>query len=157
MDTFIRGLIAGFLAGILKDIPDALIHVFRIRKLGFWDYAGAVGLNRLPSTWIEHLLAFGLEVIFSTGLGAIFVFLAERIIKTRHYLLLGAFFGGSVWFLVTGLIKIFDLKDLQTYTLSEPIINLFLSMAYGLLLMGLDHWLKNWILDKRRPGDLIAD
>jgi hypothetical protein len=151
MDTFIRGLIAGFLAGIVKDIPDVLVNVFRIHKLSFWDYAGVVGLNRLPSTWFELVLAFGLEVVFSTGLGVIFVYLAERVIKTRHYLLLGAFLGGSIWFLVTALIKVFALQELQTHSLAEPWVNLLLSMAYGLLLMGFDHWLKKGNLRRFLP------
>lgn len=47
---------------------------FQSHKLSFWDYAGVVGLSRLPATWIEYTLGIGLEVVFSTWLGVIFVF-----------------------------------------------------------------------------------
>lgn len=143
-DPFLRGLIAGLIAGTVKDIPDSILHsIFHLKELSFWDYAGVIALNRMPAGFLEIALAILFEVMFSTGLGVAFAFLAGKIIKTKHYLLLGLSFGSSVWFLVTALIKIFGLTQLQTKNLSDPTITFILSAAYGLLLTVIDHWLKN--------------
>ena len=149
MDTFFRGLIAGFTAGIVKDIPDFFLHsVFHFKKLSFWDYAGVVTFNKMPHSFIEHVVAFGFQLIFSTGLGIVFIFLASKVVKTKHYLLEGLVFGSSVWFIITAAIKVFRITELQTKGLSDPLITLLLSMAYGLLLMVIDHWLQNRALGK---------
>jgi hypothetical protein len=143
-DPFFRGIIAGSIAGVVKDIPDLILHsIFQLKKLPFWDYAGVIALNRMPSGFSEIALAILFEVMFSTGVGVLFVLLAEKVIKTRHYLVLGMLFGGSVWFIVTAAIKLFGLTQLQTDNLADPAITIVLSMAYGLLLMAVDRWLKN--------------
>ena len=146
IDTFLRGIIAGLIAGAVKDIPDSILHsVFHLKKLSFWDYAGVIALNRMPAGFLEIALAVLFEVMFSIGLGVFFVFLADKVIKTKHYLLLGLTFGSSVWFFVTVFVKIFGLTQLQTKNLSDPILTFMLSASYGLLLTVIDHW-----LNKRR-------
>jgi hypothetical protein len=143
MDIFLRGIIAGFIAGTVKDIPDSILHsIFHLKELSFWDYAGVMALNRMPSKFIEIALALGFEIMFSTGLGVVFSFLAAKVIKTKHYLLLGLLFGCSIWFFVTTAVKIFGLTQLQTKNLSDPAITFMLSVAYGLLLTVIDRWLQ---------------
>jgi hypothetical protein len=144
MDTFLRGTIAGLIAGLVKDIPDLILHsVFHLKEISFWDYSGVIFLNRIPHTFWEFTLAFVFEVMFSIGLGITFAFLAEKVIKTKHYLLLGLFFGSSVWFAVTIAVNIIGLTELQTKNLRDPIITFLLSAAYGLLLIMIDRWLQN--------------
>jgi hypothetical protein len=143
MDTFLRGLIAGFIAGIVKDIPDSILHsIYHIKELSFWDYAGVIALNRMPAKFIEIAMAVGFEIMFSTGLGVLFALLSDKIIKTKHYLLLGLTFGSFIWFLITAVIKIFGLTQLQSKNLSDPVITFVMSVAYGLLITVINHRLQ---------------
>lgn len=42
-EKIINGAIAGIIAGILKDIPDAILHnSLKITSITFWDYAGTL-------------------------------------------------------------------------------------------------------------------
>ena len=76
-NAYIRGIIAGFIAGTLKDIPDVILGlVFEVKGLTYLDYAGYMWFNRIPHTFSEYLFAFGVEVTFSTGLGAVFSLLS---------------------------------------------------------------------------------
>jgi hypothetical protein len=143
-DPFLRGLIAGLIAGTVKDIPDSILHsLFHLKELSFWDYAGVLAFNRMPTGFVEITMAVSFEVVFSMGVGVLFTILADKPIKTKHYLLLGLSFGGAIWLFITAVIKVFRLTQLQTKNLSDPLITFMLSVAYGLLLTVIDHRLKN--------------
>ncbi|HBF37183.1 MAG TPA: hypothetical protein DDW50_07665, partial [Firmicutes bacterium] len=93
--------------------------------------------------FVEITMAVSFEVVFSMGVGVLFTILADKPIKTKHYLLLGLSFGGAIWLFITAVIKVFRLTQLQTKNLSDPLITFMLSVAYGLLLTVIDHRLKN--------------
>lgn len=120
MDPFLRGVIAGLAAGILKDIPDAVLHSLHLKTLAFWDYVGAIAFNKFPHRFMEHLTAWSFEIFFSIGLGVIYSLLQTKIIQTRHHLLLGLYYGGAIWLLITGGVKLFRLSQLMTHGLLEP-------------------------------------
>ncbi|HBF37302.1 MAG TPA: hypothetical protein DDW50_08265, partial [Firmicutes bacterium] len=57
-DPFLRGLIAGLIAGTVKDIPDSILHsLFHLKELSFWDYAGVLAFNRMPTGFVEITMA----------------------------------------------------------------------------------------------------
>lgn len=147
MDPFLRGIIAGLVAGVLKDIPDAVLHAFHLKILAFWDYVGTVAFNQHPHRFMEHLVTLFFEVFFSIGLGVIFSLLRTKIIQTRHHLLLGLYYGGAIWLIVTGGAKLFRLGELMTHGLLEPVLTFLLSILYGLVLALVDKWLR----DRYRP------
>ena len=62
-DQFFRGLTGGLIAGILKDVPDLfLVDLFGIKRLAFWDYIGEMIFNQIPKSWLDHLIAFSIQV-----------------------------------------------------------------------------------------------
>ena len=47
-NRFLKGTIAGVIAGIVKDIPNGFIHIFpTLNALAFCDYAGLLAFGRL--------------------------------------------------------------------------------------------------------------
>jgi hypothetical protein len=98
-DKFMRGIIAGTIAGLIKDIPPLIIYIAKLDIFPtYWDYTGMIALGKVPNTAFDILLAIIVEVAFSMAIGIILVY-AISIIKTHHYLIKGAFFGAAVWFL----------------------------------------------------------
>jgi hypothetical protein len=108
----------------------------------YFDYAGYIGFNRIPHTFIEYIFAYILEVTFSTGLGVIFSLLSPKI-PSRHYLIKGMMFGGLIWYIVTSMIKLDKITKLMTHDLITPLLTLMFSIIYGLIIAYVDHYLEN--------------
>jgi hypothetical protein len=140
-DRFMRGLISGFIAGTLKDIPDFfLADLLKIKHLAFWDYAGEMILNRIPKVFIDHILAFLTEVTFSLGLGIIYALLIIPKFPTRHYLIRGTIYGCACWFTLMSVIKLFHITPLFAWDILTPLLTLLFSGGYGMLLAYLDNF-----------------
>lgn len=139
-DQMMRGVIAGLVAGVVKDLPDLLLQYgLHIKKLVFWDYVGIMLLNNKPSNFMEHLVAFCLQVTFSLGLGVVYsVFIAPRI-KTKHYLIRGLLFGAFCWFVLVSIVRLYYVKILLVPDIVTPVFTIILSSLYGLLVAWVDH------------------
>ena len=138
-DRFIRGLTGGLIAGIIKDIPDIFLCVlWNIKKLAFWDYVGEMIFNKIPKNFLEHFLAFCIQVSFSLGLGIIFSIIVIPAFPTKHYLVRGVFYGSSCWFVLMSIVKLYHISNLLTQDLLTPMLTLLFSAGYGLLLAYLD-------------------
>jgi hypothetical protein len=142
-DAYIRGIIAGLIAGTLKDIPDVILDLtFKVKALMCLDYAGYIGFNRIPHTFMEYLFAYGLEVVFSAGLGVIFSLLSPKI-PSKHYLIKGMMFGGFIWYVLTSMVRMIKITKLMTTDLVTPFLTLLFSIGYGLVVAYIDHYLEN--------------
>jgi hypothetical protein len=128
------GVIGGTIAGILKDIPDALFHnVLKITTVTFWDYAGIITLGRHPEGLFEQIYSFIFEVIFSILLGIIFTYLTASF-KLKQYLLWGGFYGAVVWLTIRAAVTIFNVKSLVNHDFLTAAINSLDSILYGIFL-----------------------
>mgnify|MGYP000853787864 FL=1 len=133
-DQFKQAVIGGIIAGVVKDVPNAILHHYpRLVEITLWDYAGGIALGRLPQGFGEHVYAFFLEILFSIFLGFIFVNLPVRN-DYEHYRLQGIFFGAFVWFIIRAAVLAFDIQILLGENLSTSVINLIVSMFYGCVL-----------------------
>lgn len=140
-DTFMRGLVGGLVAGIVKDIPDIfLVDLFKIKQLAFWDYVGVMIFNRIPSSFIDHLVAFIVQVAFSLGLGIIYSTVIIPKFTTKHYLVRGLVYGSACWFFLMSLIKLYNVTKILSHDLFTPIATWLFSIGYGILLAYLDHY-----------------
>lgn len=139
-ERYLRGLFAGLIAGVIKDIPDLfLVDLFKIKKLGFWDYVGEMFFAQIPRSFFEHFVAFSMEVAFSMALGIIFSQIIIPLFPTKHYLVRGTIYGCSCWFVLSSVIKLFYISALITKgDLFTPLATLLFSAGYGLLLGYLD-------------------
>ncbi|NLY76268.1 MAG: hypothetical protein GX075_13380, partial [Firmicutes bacterium] len=130
----INGVLAGTIAGILKDVPDSIFHnVLKKTDLTFWDYAGIVMFGRHPHGFWETCFSFFFEIVFSILLGTIFVYLVERL-NLKRRLLWGALYGGIVWFAIRAAVAGFQIKALLHNNLATSAANSFNSIIYGLIL-----------------------
>ncbi len=136
------GIIAGIIAGILKDIPDAFFHYgLKITNLTFWDYAGTIAFGHHPSGIAENVCALCFEVVFSILVGMVFVFITNRMIF-KHYLLSGAFYGAIVWFVIRSVVVGLDIKSLVNEDIVTTTINSLDSVIYGIMLSFIIHLLE---------------
>lgn len=128
------GVIGGTIAGVLKDIPDALFHNFlKITTITFWDYAGTITLGSHPEGLFEHIYSFVFEVIFSILLGIIFAYLTASF-KLKQYLLWGGFYGAVVWLAIRAAVTVFNVKSLVNQDFLTAGINSLDSILYGIIL-----------------------
>lgn len=140
-EQFMRGLTGGFIAGFLKDIPDVfLVDLLKIKHLAFWDYVGEMILNHIPKTLVEHIIAFGIQVAFSLGLGIIYSVIVIPRFPTKHHLVRGAIYGSACWFVLMSVIRLFHITSLFHRDLLTPLTTLLFSSGYGILLAFLDQY-----------------
>ncbi len=139
------GVTGGVIAGICKDIPDAILGYFlKISRITFWDYSGTIALGHRPKVGLEVITAIFYEVVFSIFIGIIFVYLAPYF-KTKRYLLRGAIYGALVWFFIRAAVMAFRLEPLIDGDIISAVINSLNSIFYGLILGAIVHY-----LDKKR-------
>lgn len=129
-----NGAIAGIIAGIVKDIPDAILHnSLKITSITFWDYTGTIILGRHPHGFFENSYSFFFEVIFSTFLGILFVIFTTYFSR-KHYPLWSAFYGGFIWFLIRSIVVVFRIESLITMDFLTSLVNSINSIIYGIIL-----------------------
>jgi hypothetical protein len=140
-DKFLRGIIAGLIAGIAKDIP-ALIAEFFITDVfpSYWDYSGLVSFGKSPGKPLEYIHALGIQVGFSAAVGVAIVYLISKI-RSKHYLLEGAVLGLLVWFIIRGIVYIAQVPDLIKPHEGIALLNSLTSIGYGVLVAYIDHYL----------------
>jgi hypothetical protein len=145
---FGKGIMAGIAAGLIKNIPNAILHIFfpSLNKIAFWDYAGTIALGRLPKGPLEIFYALFLETLFSTFLALIFIH-SRFLNQSDHFKWKGIFYGAWIWFMVRAAVLGFDIKVLLNENLGNSVTNLLLSMLYGCLLVCAIK-----ALDKKRVG-----
>jgi hypothetical protein len=140
-DTFFRGAFCGVVAGLLKDIIDFCFSFFKVKELYFWSFSSVLAYGRLPKEAFMNVLGLTWEIIFSGFLGVLFTFMVPKI-KTKHYLLMGVFYGSMAWFFIRAAVVCFKINELKTpSTPLRPLITWALSMFYGILVAWLERGL----------------
>jgi hypothetical protein len=130
-NKFIRAVIAGIVAGIVKDLPNlVLFNYSRFTMIALWEYAGAIALGRLPQSIPEHCYAVLLELLFGVFLGLFFVNI-PFLCQDDHDKLRGVFFGALVWFIIRAAVLAFQIRVLLDENLGTSVINLLESMLFG--------------------------
>lgn len=141
-DKFMRGIIAGTIAGLIKDIPSIIIHLMHSDVFPtYWDYSGMIALGKVPDTAFDIFLAIIVEVAFSMAIGITLIY-AISLIKSHHDLIKGAFFGAAVWFFIRTFMWIFAVKGFNQLQMFAFIINSATSVGYGVLIVFIDKLLR---------------
>jgi hypothetical protein len=148
-NPFIKGMTAGMIAGLLKNIPDEIFHLVPgWAPITLWDYAGVVALGRLPRGMGEHGYALILETLFCVFLGMVFVnipFLASY----GYFKLKGIIFGGLVWFFIRAAVLAYHIKILDE-GFANSAVNLLASVLFGCVLTCMIK-----ILDKKKTSNEV--
>lgn len=143
-DKLLRGILAGAIAGIIKDIPPLILHIAQHEFFPtYWDYSGKITFGKVPEAWWEIAYAIVLEVCFSIGVGVVMVHLMPKV-KSALWYIKGAGLGFAVWFLIRMGVSLFELKDFNQPQIFVSMINVSTSMGYGVLIAYLDRYLENY-------------
>jgi cyanate permease len=141
-NKFIRTVIAGVIAGLVKDLPNAVLsHYRRLTEVALWEYAGVIALGRIPRGFSEQCYAFILELLFGIFLGLIFVNI-PFLCKNNYNKLRGVLFGAFVWFVVRAAVLAFNICDLLHENLGNSLLNLVESMLFGCVFVSMGRFLE---------------
>jgi hypothetical protein len=151
-DRFIKGVIAGTIAGLAKNIPDIFLHnVLKTSEKSFWDYASIIVSGRHPLGLFEQTYSFFFEIIFSIFLGLIYILLIPYL-KTNYNFLRGAIYGGIVWFAIRAWVVSFQISPLLQEGRNTMIVNSLLSILFGIIL----EWIIQLLLKKNQHEDVFG-
>jgi small basic protein len=141
-DRFIRGIISGIIAGILKDVP-AVILKYLIEKphSTFWDYMSLLTLGKIPNSWDEYLLSLIVEVLWCAVLAIIFVYLQPKF-QSEFYIVQGVGYGTFIWLLIRAMVYFFQTSELIHDRPLAALMNLSISIFYGVTVAVVNHKLE---------------
>jgi hypothetical protein len=142
-DRFIRGIIDGTIAGVIKDIPVAVLElIWRHPHPTYWDYMSLLTIGHLPRIWSEYLLALIAQVMWSIFLAIVFVYLQPRL-KSKHYLLQGSGFGVFIWLFIRATVYFFRSPELVHSNPLTALFNATFSALFGMTVAFINHKLSH--------------
>lgn len=133
-DRYIRGLIAGLLAGVAALAWNLFsFYVLNFSTLVWGDFVSAVIFRRQIANAWEYVFSLLMGVIFTGFLGVLFSLLIP-VIKSRFLWLKGLIFGIAVWFLIYSLAIMFRIPTLINIPSKTALSNLIGASLWGILL-----------------------
>lgn len=132
-DRLLGGLLAGFIAGVVKNVLDFLsFYVFGFAKERLVDWTGAILYGQLPKSLPEQAVALLAHLVWSGLLGVVLAYLMPSL-TSRNYVIRGLAYGAGVWFAIYGLTMVFWPKNLTLVVDWETVVSQFLgALAFGL-------------------------
>lgn len=132
-DRMVRGMVAGFVAGIAMNIIDLALYYLGISKLRYLDWAAFIIYYTKPVNLVEAIFAQFAQLIFITFLGAVFAYLI-LFIKSQNILLRGLTFGLATWFLLYAISMLFKMEQTIPLRFGTAFSDFISSAVYGLVL-----------------------
>jgi hypothetical protein len=126
------GFTAGVIAGLTMNILDLVLHLLNIPKLLFLDWAAITIYGSRPDSLQEAALAFGVQLFFGGLLGIVFAYLLP-LFKSRYHLFKGFVFGVTAWFVIHGLVIMFNYEGLRTISFATALTDLIGSAVFGVV------------------------
>ncbi|KUO53409.1 MAG: hypothetical protein APF76_09210 [Desulfitibacter sp. BRH_c19] len=144
-DRVTRGMIAGFVAGVVTKVYDLLAFYFGISTLRWLDFAGIMMYGELPVFLSYQIFATLGTLFFHALLGIVFVILIQRLLTSNNMLLKGWFFGVSLWFIILAVFHLFKVPELNFVPLKTTVSSFVGASIWGLTMAKIVHWLDNKI------------
>ncbi len=132
-DRFMTGIIAGFGAGMVKDLLDLVLYAAHFHTHPYFNYASVMIFGILPHTFIEKAFAFFGTVVFDTFLGVLYSYLT-LVVVSRYYRFRGWFYSLSCWFVIYSLTTLYKVPQVFEVKWVTPISHFITASVYGLLL-----------------------
>jgi hypothetical protein len=143
MDKLTRNFIASLCAGVIKDLPVLITHIFwDFPKIAYWSYASRIGFGKDdPISFFDYLFAVPIELLFGAAIGMSFIFIIDRL-KPKHYLLAGTYLGLSTWFVLRSFMTLYKIPPFERPDIKSAVINCLLSMLFGFSVIYINNFLK---------------
>lgn len=132
-DRFVRGLIAGFAAGVAMDALDLIAYWLKYDTTRYLDFAAVIAFGKNATNTVEVLVALLIELMFKAGLGVLFVFVVPKV-KSKYLVVKAVFFGISNWFVIYSVIILFKATKFPKVDLGVTVSHLINSSVYGIVL-----------------------
>ena len=133
-DKFIRGLIAGVLAGIIRNIMDLLMGSMGLTTIRFIDWTAIfLYAHASPYTPEEMIVSLIGQIFFDGSLGVIFVYLIS-LTNNSHPFIKSLFFSVVIWFAVDTIATLYMVVGTVPTPLITCISNGISSIIFGLAL-----------------------
>ncbi|EEG78640.1 hypothetical protein [Dethiobacter alkaliphilus] len=133
-DRFVRGSIAGMIAGIIMNMVSYLL----VRILGFGedlltDYMAEMLFGRTPLMPVESVVALIGHILFTGTLGVVFVYILT-IVDSDYIFYKALAFAWASWFILYSLGILFEVPLLDKNTVSTIIGHGITSTVFGVVL-----------------------
>ncbi|MCW3489717.1 hypothetical protein [Dethiobacter alkaliphilus] len=133
-DRFVRGSIAGMIAGIIMNMVSYLL----VRILGFGedlltDYMAEMLFGRPPLMPVESVVALIGHILFTGTLGVVFVYILT-IVDSDYIFYKALAFAWASWFILYSLGILFEVPLLDKNTVSTIIGHAITATVFGLVL-----------------------
>lgn len=143
MDRTIRGLLAGVIAGIVKDSWNLIDYYFlHITEIRFLDWAAILATWSRPRNSLGTVFFLMLQILWDGFLGIIFAHLLISI-TTRYLIVKSIFFSLMLWFafkIIVNLYRVPLLSGIQPQpgAISNVMAVILWGVIMGLVLKKLD-------------------
>lgn len=133
-DRLTRGFIAGVISGIVTNAFNILLGASGLSELRFLDWTGIVMYDHIPPfTLGEMIFALVGQLIFTGGLGVLFIYLIP-LITSKNLLFKSWLWGASIWFVIDGLTTLYKMEGISPTSLGTSVGNYLSASLYGLVL-----------------------
>lgn len=143
-DRLVIGFAAGLIAGVTMNVLDLVLRLLNIPKLLFLDWAAITIYGSRPENFQEAALALGVQLFFGGLLGIVFAYLLP-LFRSRYHLFKGLVFGVTAWFVIYGLVIMFNHGGLRTIPFAAALTDLIGSAVFGVVLAFTFKWLHDRI------------
>lgn len=144
-DRATRGMIAGFVAGIITKSYDLTAFYLGISTLRWMDFSGLMMYGKIPVYLSHQIFATLGTLFFHSLLGIMFVILIQRLLTSKNLLLKGWFFSVALWFIIFAVFHLFKVQELNVVPLKTTISSFVGASIWGLTLAKIVLWLDNKI------------
>ena len=139
-DRWLRGSIAGGLAGIVMNAVDYILFTLNLGEIPLWQWASVLIYGYRTTDLSETLLALVIHISFSAFLGIIFAYLTPKI-TSKNYLFKGVTYGLIVFFASYTITQLFNVTPLIPVKGDTVIANVITASVWGLVLAKALRWL----------------
>lgn len=139
-DRFTRGVIAGTIAGLALNVETlTFYYLVKVTTLRWLDWAAILAFGRRPANLQETIVAYFMQLAFSSFLGVIFAYLTPKI-SSQNYYLKGLFFGLAVLFILLAIVHLFKVPGLIYQSFGNILTSIIAVISWGLMVaFGLDY------------------
>lgn len=132
-DRFVRGLIAGILAGIPTMIVNLVIYGLHLTTLRFLDFGVIFLYGRRITGLRETIFAGFITLMFYGGLGIFYAYLITWL-RNSHYWLKSLVYGAGTWFIIYAITLLYKVPNLIYIPFKTAVSNFIVACLWGLLL-----------------------
>jgi len=134
MDRIIRGLIAGTIGGVIMNIWDFIsYYILKLQNHLYLDWASTLIYGHKPTNLLEYIFSLISQISWSGFLGIFFVFLIP-FENSRRYLIICAFFGFIISFMLYAIPQLFKVPVLISVSTTTPVSHSIGATIWGLVL-----------------------